>query len=61
MSSEGRLEVCINNAWGTVCNNQFTKEEARVACLQLSLLHNLGEPVHHSVVGYHAVRHLVRM
>ena len=28
----GRLEVCINRAWGTVCNDQFTIEDAEVAC-----------------------------
>ena len=40
--SEGRLEVCINNAWGSVCDNQFTKEEAIVACYQLDPLYNPG-------------------
>ena len=33
--SEGRLEVCINNAWGSVCDGQFDDEDAEVACLQL--------------------------
>ena len=36
--SEGRVEICINNAWGTVCDSGFTKEDARVACRQLGLL-----------------------
>ena len=31
-SLEGRLEVCINNAWGTVCNERFGSEDAAVAC-----------------------------
>ena len=31
----GRLEVCINNAWGTVCGNQFGVTDASVACGQL--------------------------
>ena len=32
---EGRLEVCINNAWGTVCNTLFGREDAEVVCEQL--------------------------
>ena len=32
---EGRLEVCINNAWGTVCNNQFGIDEAELVCTQM--------------------------
>ena len=32
---EGRLEICINNAWGTICHDGFSSDEARVACSQL--------------------------
>ena len=32
---EGRLEVCINNAWGTVCSRSFTADDADVVCQQL--------------------------
>ena len=32
---EGRLEICINNAWGTVCHDSFSKDDAEVACRQL--------------------------
>ena len=31
----GRLEICINNLWGTVCETQFGLSELQVACLQL--------------------------
>jgi len=31
----GRVEVCNNNAWGTVCNAGFGTAEANVACRQL--------------------------
>ena len=31
----GRLEVCYNNAWGTICQNRFFAVDAGVACGQL--------------------------
>ena len=31
----GRVEVCMNNAWGAVCNNLFGTREAKVICGQL--------------------------
>lgn len=33
---EGRLEVCINNAWGTVCDRGFGSSEARVVCRKIN-------------------------
>ena len=33
----GRLEIFINNQWGTVCGNGFDMIDAAVACLQLGL------------------------
>ncbi len=31
---DGRLEICINNAWGSICNNSFRVVDAQVACRQ---------------------------
>ena len=31
----GVVEVCINNAWGTVCKSGFGTNEAKVVCHQL--------------------------
>ena len=31
----GRLEISINNTWGTVCDDNFYSTEASVACRQL--------------------------
>ena len=33
--TSGRLEVCFNRAWGTVCLNQFSVAAAAVICRQL--------------------------
>ena len=35
---EGRLEICINNAWGTVCREGFSSDEATVVCRSLGFL-----------------------
>lgn len=34
-TTEGRLELCLNNAWGTICDNAFGIPDAQVACNQL--------------------------
>ena len=32
---EGRVEICINNVWGTICDDDWGAADAEVACHQL--------------------------
>lgn len=40
-STQGRVEICKNNQWGTVCNNQWDINEAIVVCNQLGYYGNV--------------------
>ena len=37
---EGRVEICFNNAWGTVCGDTFSSYDAHVVCTSLGLPFN---------------------
>ena len=33
--NEGRVEICLSNVWGTVCDNGWNTTDAAVVCGQL--------------------------
>ncbi|CAC5401413.1 unnamed protein product [Mytilus coruscus] len=43
-SLEGRVEIYVNGAWGTICDDEFGEEEARVICGMLGYSNNGSVP-----------------
>ena len=51
---EGRVEVCINNQWGTVCDNSWDSTDATTVCKQLGYAYT-GSEYHQIIKGMHVI------
>ena len=50
--SEGRVEICYNGVWGSVCANGWDQLDATLVCAQLGYYRQGGESliVSHSII-----------
>ena len=47
----GRLEICIFNTWGTVCDDTFVLGSAQVVCRQLGYNIAGSQPLYEQIPG----------
>ena len=40
IAQEGRVEVCVDGVWGSVCGSEWTKQAAFVICKQAGYIYS---------------------
>ena len=53
---EGRVEICVNETWGTVCDQMWNDLDANVACRQLGFQPADATPIYDAGFGAGAGR-----
>lgn len=53
---EGRVEICVNETWGTVCDQMWDTPDANVACRQLGYQPVNATPIYDARFGAGAGR-----
>ena len=49
--TQGRVEVCTSNTWGTICDDNWSTENAMVVCAQLGYPSEGAQPYSFAVFG----------
>ena len=52
-SSQGRVEMCYNNIWGTICGDTWTINEAVVVCNGLGYYGNTAHCIEDTILLIH--------
>ena len=60
-NNEGRVEMCVNSQWGTICDDSWSIPSTAVACNQLNKFGNIVTHVHiYALLVLHKYVHVCR-